>query len=370
MKKFLSILLTMVMVLSLAACGSKPVDPAPKPDEGNDGSYTTTVVDSAVVEKFINEAASANLPDASADAKVNILLSGASLLAMNEAEELFKYMAESLSGGSITVDWHPYNELGGDYDVVTNTAIGDIGMGIASPAPLTSLMSDLSAFDSMYLINDTETAYSLMDGDLGKAVEAQAEAKGLKVCMWAENGFRNLTCQKEVKSLEDLKGMKIRTMENDMQMAAWKALGANPTPMAFGEVFTALQQGTIEGQENPIGLIYNNSFMDVCDYLVLSEHNYTPLMMFVNLELYNGLTDAQRAVFDYCCNVATQYERSRNGELADQYLADFQAKNVNVVELDDATKASFKQAIEDAGVYQQIQSKMEHPELLDALIKG
>ena len=189
----------------------------------------------------------------------------------------------------------------------------------------------------------------------------------MKVIMWCENGFRNLTCNVEVTGLDSLKGIKVRTMENSLQMDAWKALGANPTPMAFGEVYTALQQGTVEGQENPLGLISANSFMDVQDYLVLSEHNYTPMPTFINLELYNNLTDNQRAIMEYVSEYVEQWERERNIELNEQILADFEADGVNIVELDDATKTAFSDAIDAAGVYDEIRAAMANPELMDVL---
>ena len=106
-------------------------------------------------------------------------------------------------------------------------------------------MPNLSLFDAYYIINDQEAAYAVMDGEVGQALEKDAEALNLKTVAWCENGFRNLTCNVEVKGTADLKGMKLRTMENTLQMAAWTALGANPAPMSFGEVYTALQLSLI-----------------------------------------------------------------------------------------------------------------------------
>ena len=150
-------------------------------------------------------------------------------------------------------------------------------------------------------------------------------------------------------------------------MDAWKALGANPTPMNFGEVYTALQQGTVEGQENPLGLIDTNGFMEVQDYLVLSEHNYTPMPVMINLEKYNSLTDNQRAIMDYVSDYVEQWERERNIEVNQQILDQFKADNVNIVELDDATKDSFREAIDAAGVYDEIREALANPELMDVL---
>jgi tripartite ATP-independent transporter DctP family solute receptor len=276
-------------------------------------------------------------------------------------------MIEDLSGGSIKIDWHPYNELGDDLNVISNVQFGEIDIGLTSPAPVTTMLPNMSIFDTLYMINDQETAYEVMDGEIGQQIDKDVEALGMKVIMWCENGFRNLTCNVEVTGLDSLKGLKIRTMENSLQMDAWKALGANPTPMNFGEVYTALQQGTVEGQENPLGLIDTNGFMEVQDYLVLSEHNYTPMPVMINLEKYNSLTDNQRAIMDYVSDYVEQWERERNIEVNQQILDQFKADNVNIIELDDATKDSFRQAIDDAGVYDEIREALANPELMDVL---
>lgn len=373
MKKLLSILLAVAMVACmLAGCGDNGTT---APSGGNEGENNTppttagapTTVSQDAIDAALAEAEGAGLPDASGDAAKTIIFSGGSFQAMSEAEELFKFMVESLTGGSVAIDWHPYNELGGDLDVISNVQFGDIGIGISSPAPLTTMMPNMSIFDSLYMINDQETAYEVMDGEIGQQIDKDSEALGMKIIMWCENGFRNLTCNVEVTGLDSLKSIKIRTMENALQMDAWKALGANPTPMSFGEVYTALQQGTVEGQENPLGLIAANSFMDVQKYLVMSKHNYTPMPTFINLDLWNSLTDSQRQIIEYVSEYVENWERARNIELNDQILADFQANNVNIVELDEATVQAFQDAISAAGVYDKVKAAMTNPELFDAL---
>ena len=370
MKKLLSILLALAMVMALlVGCGPSNSTPPTSGDDSNTdaNSGAPTVVSQEAVDEALAAAESAGLPDASGDAPQTIIFSGSSFQAMSEAEELFKFMMEDLSGGSVKIEWHPYNELGDDLNVITNVQFGEIGIGISSPAPLTTMLPNMSIFDTLYMINDQETAYEVMDGEIGQQIDKDVEALGMKVIMWCENGFRNLTCNVEVTGVDSLKGIKVRTMENSLQMDAWKALGANPTPMAFGEVYTALQQGTVEGQENPLGLISANSFMDVQDYLVLSEHNYTPMPTFINLELYNNLTDNQRAIMEYVSEYVEQWERERNIEVNEQILADFEADGVNIVELDDATKTAFRDAIDAAGVYDEIRAAMANPELMDVL---
>ena len=408
MKKALSIVLTLAMTAALlAGCGgsssggsssssapaasssapaaSAPAASAPAASSSSSSSSTPapaaapaggyeivsgepSKIDIAEIQAALKDAESAGLPDASGAAKKTIVFSGASFQAMSEAEELWKFMVESLSGGSIAVDWHPWNELGDDLNNTTNTQFGDIQMAVTSPAPIASMLPNLYLFDSLYVITNQQMAYDVMDGEVGDQIEKDFEAAGLKIVMWCENGFRQLTCNREVTGLDSLKGMKIRTMENKFQMAGWSALGTNPTPMAFTEVFTALQQGTVDAQENPLGLIDGNSFMDVCSYLVLTNHNYTPMITFMNLDFYNSLTDEQKAVIDYASEVCCAWERATNVERNTEILANMKANNVNVIEPDEAMLGTFKDAILSAGVYDQIKESMANPELFDVLL--
>ena len=301
MKKLLSILLALAMVMALlVGCGPSNSTPPTSGDDSNTdaNSGAPTVVSQEAVDEALAAAESAGLPDASGDAPQTIIFSGSSFQAMSEAEELFKFMMEDLSGGSVKIEWHPYNELGDDLNVVTNVQFGEIGIGISSPAPLTTMLPNMSIFDTLYMINDQETAYEVMDGEIGQQIDKDVEALGMKVIMWCENGFRNLTCNVEVTGLDSLKGIKVRTMENSLQMDAWKALGANPTPMAFGEVYTALQQGTVDAQENPLELIYSQKFYEQQDYVVNTNHQIQPLFLVMNLDFYNHLPDDLRAVVD------------------------------------------------------------------------
>lgn len=375
MKKVLAILLTAAIIgATLTGCGGKkeetetPAAPAEIEESENNTDNTDNADDITAFDAAAH--ADANLPDASGDPEVVIIFSGGSFQALNESEAVFKNAVEELSGGSIKIDWHPMNELGGDLDIITQVSFGDVDMGLTSPSAVTTMMPNLALFDSYYLINDQETAYAVMDGEIGDKLAADAEELNMKLVAWCENGFRNLTVKgNEVHTMADLKGRKIRTMENQLQMAAWTALGANPTPMTFGEVFTAMQQGAIDGQENPLGIIASNSFMDVQDHLVLSQHVYTPIAIYINMDKYNSMTDNQKAVFDYCMEYMEKWERERNLELNQQIVEDFKANGVNVIELEDSAITEFRNAIEEAGVYEKVRDTMTNPELLDKLME-
>ncbi|MCD8249658.1 MAG: TRAP transporter substrate-binding protein [Lachnospiraceae bacterium] len=374
-KRLLALLLGTAMAATLlAGCGSSSSSTTTETTEEEAEETEEEAAEETEEAEEASDTASAgdeaDLPDASGDPAITIVFSGASFTAMYDAEEVFTNMVNELSGGSITIDWHPNNELGDDLNIITSVSTGDIDMGVTSPAAVTTMLPNLSLFDAYYIITDQQTAYDVMDGEIGDALEADAEELNMKLVGWCENGFRNLTVAgREVNTLEDLSGLKIRMMQNTLQMAAWSALGTNPTPMAFTEVFTALQQGTIDAQENPLGLISSNSFMDVQDHLVITQHVYTPMIIYMNMDKYNSMTDAQKEVFDYCMDYMVEWERQHNIETNEEILATFEEEGVDVVYLDDSVIADFQTAIQEAGVYDQVRDAMADPELFDQLLE-
>lgn len=310
-----------------------------------------------------------NLPDASKDPKVTIVYGGLTSQSMGEMEEMWIDMVQKYSGGSLTIEHHPDNELADDRTMIEMTALGDIGIGSSSTSTLASMYSDFNIFDAPYLFASPEAAWAALDGPVGTGIYEGLEALGLKGLMWCENGFRNLTTKdKPVRTPDDLKGMKIRTMENKLQMAAWQALGTNPTPMAFTELFTAMQQGTVVGQENPLGVIDANSFMDVQGYIMLTRHIYTPFVVLMNLDLYNSLTDAQREIIDYVSDYCEKWQRTRSQEIEKEILDRFAERKVNVIIPTEEELNTFRQTLLDAKLYDQVKEALTHPEYIDILL--
>lgn len=316
------------------------------------------------------EEAKPDLPDASQDKQVVIIYGGVTSASMGEMEEMWIKMVEELSGGSIKIEHHPDNELADDRTAIELTAFGDMGIGSSSTSPLATMYADFNVFDAPYLFSTPEQAWAALDGPVGTSIYEGIEELGLKGLMWCENGFRNLTTKdKLVKSPSDLSNMKLRTMENKLQMAAWSALGANPTPMAFAELFTAMQQGTVVGQENPLGIIDANSFMDVQGYVMMTRHIYTPYVVLMNLEMYNNeLSDAQRAVIDYVSDYCEKWQRTRSQEIEGEILKKFEENKINVIRLTPEELAAFKQKLIDDKIYDQVKAAMIHPEYIDMLL--
>lgn len=223
----------------------------------------------------------------------------------------FKELVEEGSSGSVTVDIYPNQQLGGDREYTEACVQGNVTMGGPSPAAIAALIPSLNAFETPFLFSDYETAYATLDSDAGQALLDSMETAGLKGLGYFENGFRNLTCNKEINSLADLEGLKIRTMENEVHLAIWTALGANPSPLAFGELYTALQQKSFDAQENPLEQIYNNNLHEVQDHVYLTHHVYTPYIIYMNLEVWNGLNEKTQDLIQKCVDEAVVYNREQ-----------------------------------------------------------
>ena len=185
----------------------------------------------------------------------------------------FKELVEKNSGGRIEVKIYPNEQLGKEKDLVTSIQTGTADMGIFGET-LTTFGADKTIFMATpYLLRDAAHLHKVAGGEMGKEIEAQVLEKAkLRVLGYMERGPRELTSSRAVKTPDDLKGMKIRLPNDPIFLAAWEALGAKPIPMAFSEVFTSLQQGTIEGQENPYALIASAHFYEVQKFLNKTSH--------------------------------------------------------------------------------------------------
>ena len=251
------------------------------------------------------------------------------------------------------------------------TQTGECDISIGSTSSVAATYNDFYIYDVPFMFLNKNEVYDIgFNGEAGKQILNGLEELGLKGLAFWENGFRNLTTtNKEIKGIEDLNGLKIRTMENDIHLAAWKAMGANPTPMAFSELFTALQQGTVDGQENPIGIIVGNGFEEVQKYLVMTEHVYTPYYVVMNLDKYNSLTQEQKDALEKAMAEATLYQYERSQYYEDISIEDIEAAGCKVIKLTDEEKMPYKNAVEKIDAVAMAKKKMARPELADKLVK-
>jgi TRAP-type transport system periplasmic protein len=269
----------------------------------------------------------------------------------------FKEIVESKLPGKYTIQAYANAQLGDDVRATEAVRMGTLEMVATSASPLTGLIPQFMVLDLPFLFASDKQADAVLDGSVGAKLAAASADKGLKLLAYYENGFRQLTnSAHEVKSPADLKGLKIRTMENPIHLAAWKALGANPTPMPFSEVFTAMQQKTIDGQENPIPTIYLSKFYEVQKYVTLSGHVYGPHILLINKKLFDSFPADDQKVIQDAAKESALFQRATNRKMNSDYVGELKKGGMTVTELTPEQVKAFQDAV--APVYAQFEDKI------------
>ena len=223
---------------------------------------------------------------------------------------VFKELIEKQSNGEIEVVIYSNAQLGGDRELIESTQHGNVSAAIASISPLTPFNKDFSVFEMLFLFDSVEEARTALDSKLGKHLLDSCQRINIKALEYMEVGFRDVSNSKHpVISPDDLKSLKMRTMESPIQLMAWKLIGTNPTPIAFSELFTALQQKTIDGQENPLELTYAMKFHELQKYFTLTHHLYGASVVMFNLDFWNDLSEAHQKLITSCMREAVLKQR-------------------------------------------------------------
>ncbi|MDR1828049.1 MAG: DctP family TRAP transporter solute-binding subunit [Methylobacteriaceae bacterium] len=301
---------------------------------------------------------------------VTLRLSNVTTQAGKDGGVYFIEKVKEATKGEVIIEHYPDNQLGDDRTVVESTIFGDIDLVVSSTTPMATIFPDFNMFDAPFLFLSLDAVYKGLDGEIGQKVLAEMEGKGLVGLAWWENGFRNFTNNKvAAKVPDDVKSMKIRVMQSDVQMAAWAAIGVNPTPIAFTELFTAMQQGTVDGQENPLQIIDGNKFQEVQKYLSLTQHGYVPFVLCMNPAKFKSLKKEHQDAIVNAAKESVEWQRNRVHEQDAVIINKVQKEGMTVVELTPEQKALWQQKVIDGKVYDLVKSKMEHPEYFDAMVK-
>lgn len=264
--------------------------------------------------------------------------------------EVFKTMVEQGSGGNITVELYPNSQLGSLAENMESMRIGDLEMAYLNDGTISASVPEFNLVGLPYLWASVDAAHEALDGDFGQCLDE----KLLDTCSlinlgWADVGFRNITNTKhKVEKPEDLNGLKIRTMTNSLHVDYFTYLGAIPTPMSFSELFTALQQKTVDGQENPTALIYNNKLYEVQDYMTVSEHIWTACPLCISADFYNSLPKDYQALIKEAAEATVEKQREYITEENERLLSDIEAAGVEVTVLNDEQKEAFRQKAEES----------------------
>ena len=225
----------------------------------------------------------------------------------------FGKILEKETGGSIKVQVFTDGVLGGDRQTLEGLQMGTIHCTSVSTGPIAAFVPQFDVFDLPFLFKDKATAFKVVDGPIGQELLNKLPAVGMIGFNYWENGFRHLTNNKrEVKTAEDIKGLKIRTLESKIHVDTWKQLGANPTPMSFSQLYTALEQGVVDGQENPFGNVVSNKFNEVQKYLTTTGHVYNASPFLLSKKFYDGLTDKEKEAVKKAAKEAQAFQRAAN----------------------------------------------------------
>lgn len=252
-----------------------------------------------------------------------------------------------VSGGAFIGEQAPAGQLGGERDMIEGLQIGSLDVVITSTGPLGNFVPEVYVLDLPFLFRDYDHARTTLDGEIGQELLAKIDENQLVGLAWTENGFRHVTnSQRPVRTPEDLAGLKLRTMENRVHMEAFSDLGAAPTPMAFPELFTALQQGVVDGQENPITVISASKFWEVQDFVSLTGHVYSPAVILASPILFDGLTDEQKGWFREAATASAAATRAEVNRLEEEGVALLRENGMEVIT--DIDKAPFAALAEPA----------------------
>lgn len=250
------------------------------------------------------------------------------------------------SGGKMKLQGFWGGALGGDLQATQALRSGTQEMVVTSSSPLVGILPDLGVFDLPFLFANEKEADTVLDGAFGKYISDKMASVGLVNLSYWENGFRNLTnSRRPVTKLEDLQGLKVRVMQNNVFLDTFKQVGTNAVPMAFGEVFTALETKAIDGQENPFVTIDTSKMYEVQKFLSVTRHAYTPFMVLYSKPLWDRLSgDEQKALMD-CSAEGQKEQRTVSRTLNDKSLDALKTRGMQVSELAPAEQARLRDAV-------------------------
>jgi tripartite ATP-independent transporter DctP family solute receptor len=254
--------------------------------------------------------------------------------------------AKEKSGGKMTIQGFWGGALGGDLQATQALRSGTQEMVISSTSPLIGILPDLGVFDLPFLFANEKEADAVLDGDFGKYMSDKLPAVGLVNLAYWENGFRNLTnSKKPVTKVEDFPGLKVRVMQNNVFLDTFKTMGANAVPMAFGEVFPALETKAIDGQENPFVTIDTSKFYEVQKYLSITNHAYTPFLVLYSKVLWDKLSPQEQAVLKDCAMQGRDEERRVSRALSAKSLATLKERGMAINEIAPAEQKRLRDAV-------------------------
>lgn len=254
----------------------------------------------------------------------------------------FQEVVEAGTDGRYVFRHFPSSGLGGEREMVEGVQLGTVEATIVSSGTLSNFVPETGVFDIPFLFRDLAHARTVLDGPIGQDILKKFDSVDVVALAWGEQGFRHITNNRNaIGKPADIAGLKLRTMENPVHIKAFETLGAAPTPMAWPEVIGALQQGTIDGQENPLSVITSAKLSEVQKYLTISGHVYSPAILLVSKQLWDGLSDEDKQVFQKAAADAVAAMRGYVDEVEASGVEALKAQGMEIGELTTEQKAEF-----------------------------
>jgi TRAP-type transport system periplasmic protein len=249
-----------------------------------------------------------------------------------------------LSGGEMKAKVFPNAALGNDSKSTEGLRAGTLEMNSTSTSPLSQLVPQLGVFDFPFLFNSEQEADAILDGPIGASFEPLFAEKRLVLLCWMENGFRNLTNSvRPITKADDLKGIKLRVMQNSIFLDAFARLGANPVAMAFSEVYPALESGAIDAQENPNVTVLTSKMYEVQKHLAQTRHVYTPFVNLVSQRFWDRLSDDEKNAMRTACHEARDFQRQLTREADVKALDELRGHGMEITEISAEERAKMRE---------------------------
>lgn len=351
MKKTIAILTALTMAASLTACG------------GSSSSSAQNTTAAAANEAASGDEAAA--PAASGDSiELKIGVSTAESDPRNIAAQQFADEIAEKTGGAVTAKVYPSGQLGGDADLINSMALdsGTVDIIITDASNFATYEPKMGISALPFQFADFDEAWAFMDSEIEAAAEELLIEQNMRVLAHYCNGFRCVTnSKKAIETPDDMKGLLIRTPENPVIMATMTALGANPQPLSFSELYQALQQGTYDAQENPIPIIYNSKLYEVQGYLSVTNHIYSGMCFTIAESVWNKLSAEQQAIVEEAAKASAEADREMNKEQTDSLVSELEAAgmNINYPELQPFADATASVLTDNADTYGELLDQLK-----------
>lgn len=261
--------------------------------------------------------------------------------------EAFAERIEEETDGRVTFEMFGNGQLGGEREILEQVQLGSLDMTVATGGVVGSFVPEMSVLEMPFLFDDVDHAYRVLDGEIGEEITEKIDEAGFKTLGIWENGMRHVINNKlAIHSPDDMEGLKIRTVENDLYLETYKALGADPTPIAFPEVYTSLQQGVIDGQDNSYGVMVTTKMYEVQNHLVENQLYYSAAPFVMNADKFNSLPEDIQEIFIEAGKELTDVQRQINLDMEAEQKEFLQEEGVEIVEPTAEEMEAFRTAVE------------------------